>query len=75
MMSVPVESGAASFKLGVPKPLFQTRLEFDSIQRRYDVSADGKRFLLAQPLEESASVPITVIVNWPALLKKGAAAP
>jgi len=26
--------------------------------------------LLAQPLEESASVPITVIVNWPALLKK-----
>jgi len=28
---------------------------------------------LAQPLEESASVPITVIVNWPALLKKEAA--
>jgi hypothetical protein len=39
------------------------------------VSADGKRFLLAQPLEESASVPITVIVNWPALLKKAAGAP
>jgi hypothetical protein len=28
-----------------------------------------------QPLEEDASVPITVIVNWPALLNKGAAAP
>jgi hypothetical protein len=37
--------------------------------------ADGKRFLLAQPLEESISVPITVIVNWPELLKKGAGAP
>jgi Tol biopolymer transport system component len=71
MMSVPVELGAASFKLGVPEPLFQTRLEFESIQRQYDVSADGKRFLLAQPLEESGSVPITVIINWPALLKKG----
>jgi hypothetical protein len=36
---------------------------------------DGKRFLLAQPPEESTSVPITVIVNWPELLKKGASAP
>jgi serine/threonine protein kinase/Tol biopolymer transport system component len=75
LMSVPVESGGVSFKLGVPKPLFQTRLVFDSFYRRYDVSADGNRFLLAQPLEESTSVPITVIVNWPALLKKGTGAP
>jgi hypothetical protein len=72
MMSVEFDS--ASFKLGVPKPLFQTRLELDLNQRQYDVSADGKRFLLAQPTEESTSVPITVIVNWPALLKKGAGA-
>jgi hypothetical protein len=47
----------------------------DSFSRQYDVSADGKRFLLAQPLEESTSVPITVIVNWPELLKKEAGAP
>jgi Tol biopolymer transport system component len=73
LMSVPVESGL-SFKLGVPKPLFPTRLEFYT-QRQYDVSADGKRFLVAQPLEENTSIPITVIVNWPALLKKGAGAP
>jgi Tol biopolymer transport system component len=70
MMSVSVELGSASLKLGVPRPLFQTRLEVDSFARQYDVSADGKRFVLAQPLEESASVPITVIVNWSALLKK-----
>jgi hypothetical protein len=75
MMSVSVDSGPASLKLGAPKPLFQTRLEFDSLGKPYDVSADGKRFLLAQPLEESALVPITVIVNWPTLLKKGAGAP
>jgi Tol biopolymer transport system component len=70
MMSVSVGYGPASLDLGVPKPLFQTRLELDSSQRQYDLSGDGKRFLLAQPLEESASAPITVIVNWPALLKK-----
>jgi eukaryotic-like serine/threonine-protein kinase len=75
MMSVAVESDGAGLKLGVPNMLFPTRPEFDVIPRQYDVSADGKRFLLAQPLEESASVPITVIVNWPLLLKKGAAAP
>ena len=75
MMAVPVELGAASFKLGKPTPLFQTRLESDLVARQYDVSADGKRVLLAQPLEESASVPITVIVNWPALLKREAGAP
>jgi hypothetical protein len=65
-----VESGNASLERGVPKPLFPTRLELDSFQRQYDVSADEKRFLLAQPLEESASVCITLIVNWPLLLKK-----
>jgi hypothetical protein len=75
MMSVSLDSGGASLTLSLPKPLFPTRLEFDSVFRQYDVSADGKRFLLAQPLEESTSVPITVIVNWPELLKKGAGAP
>ena len=74
MMSVSVDPGGASLKLSLPKPLFPTRLQFDSSFRQYDVSADGKRFLLAQPLEESASVPITVIVNWPELLKKEAGA-
>jgi serine/threonine protein kinase len=82
LMSVSVDVGPASLKLGVPKPLFQTAtrrvgrarygLDFDLRLRQYDVSADCKRFLLAQRLEEDASVPITVIVNWPALLKKGA---
>ena len=63
MMSVSVDSSGASLKLTRPKPLFRTRLEPDSIWRQYDVSADGDRFLLAQPLEESTSVPITVIFN------------
>jgi hypothetical protein len=37
----------------------------------YDVAADGERFLVATPLEEtsSATPPITLLVNWPAVLK------
>jgi hypothetical protein len=62
----------------VPKPLFQTRLEFDLLPRQYDVSADGKRFLLAQPLEEGATVPDSysgrysgVTGNFPSAVREG----
>ena len=35
-----------------------------------DVTADGKRFLLVTPVGPSASAPFTVVLNWPASLKK-----
>ena len=37
----------------------------------FAVAPDGKRFLVRVPVE-SAGQPLEVIVNWPALLKKGA---
>lgn len=36
----------------------------------YDVSADGKRFLVAAPYETQNQAPLTLIVNWDAELKK-----
>jgi len=36
----------------------------------YDVSSDGQRFLVNTLAEETASAPITLVVNWTALLKK-----
>ena len=41
----------------------------------YDTSRDGRRFLVRAVPEHAASQPLTVIVNWPALLKKDAPAP
>jgi len=35
----------------------------------YDVSADG-RLLIAMPAEQSASVPMTVVLNWQAGFEK-----
>ena len=76
MMAVPIESGEGLFCPGAPKPLFQTRLEFDASQttdtapRQYDVSSDGQRFLLNQHVADATDAPITVIVNWPKLLEK-----
>ena len=70
MMSVDVEI-KPEFRLGVPKPLFQTRLmNLVPPSRRFGVSADGKRFLMNVPVGDDALAPITVIMNWTAGLKK-----
>ena len=68
MMSVPVESGENFFHPGSPRPLFQTQLAPGGL-REYDVTRDGKRFVLNLPLPETRDEPITVIVNWPKLLE------
>ena len=62
LMAVDVKSGAR-FEHGVPKPLFEARTGFD-------VSPDGKRFLLVVPLEQAANPPMTVVVNWHAGVKR-----
>jgi hypothetical protein len=33
---------------------------------RYAVTADGQHFLLSTPVEEDATAPITVVLNWTA---------
>jgi Tol biopolymer transport system component len=60
-----------SFKLGVPKPLFTAPIYFSAIDlQRYDVTADGSRFLInSDPLETETS-PIIVVSNWVASLEK-----
>jgi hypothetical protein len=62
-----VKSDGRAFEAGVPKQLFQA-----PPTPGWDVTADGKRFLLAVPPNgsEGASMPITVLLNWKAELKK-----
>jgi hypothetical protein len=36
----------------------------------YDVTADGKRIVMTVMPDERADVPITLLLNWPAELKK-----
>lgn len=41
------------------------------IRAQYDVSRDGRRFLLSVPVEDATSSPtITVVVNWMAELER-----
>jgi Tol biopolymer transport system component len=66
-------SAKSSFEAGVPQRLFETHLPINRLSGfEYDVTADGKRFLLRTTLASgSAPVrPLTVVVNWDAGLKK-----
>ncbi len=56
-------------EVGKPQRLFATRIEATtgSVWHQYDVTPDGWRFLLNVP--DATRAPLTVVVNWPALLK------
>jgi eukaryotic-like serine/threonine-protein kinase len=68
LMAVSVGPGPI---FGVPKPLFQTRVAagITSLRTHYVPSRDGQRFLVNMASDVVAS-PITVVVNWTAMLKK-----
>jgi eukaryotic-like serine/threonine-protein kinase len=64
LMSVSITSVGA---VGTPATLFQSRVL--QVNQDYDVTTDG-RFLVNIPSTGQTPVPITVIVNWAAALKK-----
>ncbi|HEX5432248.1 MAG TPA: protein kinase [Bryobacteraceae bacterium] len=66
-MAVNVTANGDGFEPGIPKLLFRAPVDFG-----WDATADGKRFMLSIPpmVQQSSQIPITVVLNWPALLKK-----
>jgi eukaryotic-like serine/threonine-protein kinase len=65
LMAVEVKANTSGLEFSAPKPLFDTHST-----DRYAVTADGQRFLISTPIQETASAPITVILNWTAERKK-----
>jgi serine/threonine protein kinase len=65
LIAVEVKANTSGLEFSAPKPLFDTHTT-----DRYAVTADGQRFLLTTPVEESTSAPITVILNWTAEAKR-----
>ena len=64
-------------RIGIPEALFPVHLMLASTANRlgsawdpFDVSADGKRFLVNSPDQPQAAEPINVIVNWDIELQK-----
>jgi serine/threonine protein kinase len=69
MVAVDVSASGTAVRLGVPHDLFQTA----AIQREYgpfDVTADGKRFLINSGNLKEGGDPFTLVQNWPVELKK-----
>jgi Tol biopolymer transport system component len=63
LMAVGVTAAGRDARFGPPTPLA-------SIPRNFDVAPDGQRFLALAPVDEREASPVTVIANWPALLRK-----
>jgi eukaryotic-like serine/threonine-protein kinase len=78
MMAVPVNKAvpgaSAVFEPGTPMALFEARILHTGASRyfEYDVTADGKRFLINTTGGPGAlsTPPLTVVTNWLAALKR-----
>ena len=68
LMAAGLKLGADSVTPSTPRELFA--VSAGGGFQPYAVTPDGKRFLVLAPV--GGSQPLEVIVNWPALLKKGA---
>jgi Tol biopolymer transport system component len=64
LTAVPIETGTGTVSVGTPTPLFPI-VEFAGWT--YDVSADGTRFLVREPLAEGDASPVTLLTDWTAL--------
>ena len=77
LVAVEVSTSGTTFKAGIAKPLFDTRIVagdtpvlFGLPSYYWDVAGTGKRFLINTATPESGLAPITVVLDWTAGLKK-----
>jgi eukaryotic-like serine/threonine-protein kinase len=73
LMAVEVTAARPVLQVGIPKPLFQAPAfnpNDAAYAFRWDVAADGKRFLIGAREATAAAEPVTVVLNWTAGLKK-----
>ena len=69
LMAVALRGGESGIEVGDGQPLFQTRFSNNAFP--YAVTADGQRVLVNRSSDEDVTATlITLVVNWPAALKK-----
>ena len=69
LTAVPVKRRGPSLEFGGAQRLFRVGLKFTALRNRYAVGAGGNQFLVDTPMSEDALVPLTVVVNWRAVLR------
>ena len=68
LITVPVIRRGGAVQVGTARALFKTRAK--RVLQSYDVAPDGQKFLINTLPEDTGAVPITLVVNWPALLRQ-----
>jgi len=69
LMAVDVTTANNAVRLGVPRALFQM-VGAERQSGPYDVSAEGKKFLINSGNLQEGNEPVTLVQNWPAEFKK-----
>jgi hypothetical protein len=70
LIAVSVEKRAGEeLALGTPQALFSAPVAA-VLGNLYDVTSDGKRFLFSGIYSSSGDVPLTLVMNWDAELKR-----
>jgi len=75
MMAVPIKAfvgGKPAFEAGSPVALFDAHIAPTPVNYvfNYDVTADGRRFMIDTPASSGAPPMLNVVVNWNATTKK-----
>jgi Tol biopolymer transport system component len=70
LWAVPVKADSVRFEVGIPQRLFDVLWAGN---HPFDVTRDGQRFLVSVAVTEEKDKEISLIVNWPALLRPAAA--
>jgi len=69
VVAVPVAVRDGAFEVGTPQTLFATRMN-PTPGTQFDVTRDGQRFIVSVPVETEGASPLTLVLNWPALLQR-----
>jgi eukaryotic-like serine/threonine-protein kinase len=70
IMAAEITEQGSSLLVGNVQSLFQVNPVSFAGSSPYDVTGDGKKFVVASLASSQASEPLTLVVNWPALLKQ-----
>ena len=71
MKAVAAQAAGPALEFGAPAPLFKVRmLPVQQVTRDYDLSLDGRRFLVGMVVGEPKGTPIAVVLNRMEDLKK-----
>ena len=69
LMSAQISEKQGSLVVGKTQELFKANPGRGGLGPMYDVTADNKKFVIAEQTQQDTA-PLTIVVNWPALLKR-----